>query len=154
MPGLFGPGTPLCVTLPGSTVGVMNDPFYRAVFANPYRYEAMLIGATLVTALWPAYAGEQGFVAGLAIILLVLDARSASQLKRQTEDLTMLDRFLSRIPLRYEALIVLCSALALLWWLAAGTTGAMFGLGLVVLALRARSSSQLKRGAAVTIHEA
>lgn len=120
----------------------------------PYRYEAMIGAALLLGIVWPMYGGFQAVVATFTLLLVLLDARSASQYKRNTEDLTMLDQFLSRIPFRYELLLLIAVVLWGLWWLAAGTTGFMFGMGIFTLTLRARSSSQLKHGTAVRAEEA
>jgi Na+/H+ antiporter NhaC len=112
----------------------------------PYRYEVLLGLTFLVWAFWPMYAGFQAFIGSLTIMLVLLDARSASQYKRGTEDDTAVDRILSSIPFRYELLTLIALVVWLMWWLAAGATGFMLGLGVLALALRARSSSQLKRG--------
>lgn len=125
----------------------------RMVFRFPYRYEVLLLLVFVVILAWPLFTGFQGFVMGVVIFLVLLDARSASQFKRGTEDLTTVDRYLSAIPFRYEILCALAAVLWGLWWLTAGTTGFMFGLGIFMLALRARSSSQLKRGTATTYVE-
>lgn len=119
----------------------------------PYRYEC-LIGACLLTGLfWPMYGGFQAFMATFVILLVLLDARSASQYKRASEDLTMIDLFVKRIPFRYELLLLLAVVLWGIWWLVAGTTGFMLGLGIIALVLRARSSSQLKHGTAVQVDD-
>jgi hypothetical protein len=114
----------------------------------PYRYELLIGLAFLVWVFWPMYAGFQAFIGGLTIMLVLLDARSASQYKRGTEDDTAVDRILTTLPFRYELLVLVTLVVWLLWWLAAGATGFMMGLGVLALALRARSSSQLKRGEA------
>jgi len=118
------------------------------------RYEFLLGASVLITLLWPVKGGLVAFVGGLALIFLVLDARSASQYKRNVpEDDTMIDRMFGRIPFRYEVLIGLAVVLAALWWLAAGMTGLVLGTGVVLLGLRARSGSQLKRGGATAYEE-
>lgn len=118
------------------------------------RYDVLLAAAFLITLLWPIKGGVAGFAGGLALMFLVLDARSASQYKRNTpEDLTMIDRFVGSIPFRYEALILLAVLLAVGWWIAAQMTGLALGMGLVLLGLRARSSSQLKRNTAAQYEE-
>ncbi len=130
-----------------------EDPFARILIQFPYRYE-LLLGLTFIAMFfWPMQGGTPAFLTSLAATLLLLDARSASQLKRNTEDFTMLDALIGRIPFRYEMIIVGTIILWGLWWFAAGMTGCMLGLAVVALALRARSSSQLKRGTAVTLNE-
>ncbi|CAM3406129.1 ATP synthase subunit I [Deinococcus saxicola] len=122
----------------------------RWIREQRYRYEALLGAGLLTTLLWPLYAGFPGFVAGWALLLIVLDARSTSQFKRSSEDTTMMDQLLGKIPFRYEVLAGLAMLLWAAWWYAAGMTGFVFGLGVFTLTLRARSSSQLKRGAVLT----
>lgn len=119
----------------------------------PYRYEALIGAALLTGVVWPMYGGFQAVIATFALLLILLDARSASQYKRNTEDLTMFDLLVARIPFRYELLLLIAVVLWGLWWLAAGTTGFMFGLAIFTLALRARSSSQLKHGTAIRAEE-
>lgn len=122
----------------------------RWIREQPYRYEALLAAGLLTMLLWPLYTGFPGFVAGWALLLIVLDARSTSQFKRNSEDTTMMDQLLGKIPFRYEALAVAATLLWAAWWYAAGMSGFVFGLGVFTLTLRARSSSQLKRGAVLT----
>lgn len=114
-----------------------------------YRYE-LLIGVTVIGLLfWPMFAGLPGFVGAFSVMLVLLHARNLSQYKRGTEDETTMDRILSAFPLRYELLLLIAALIWAVWWFAAGMTGCMLGLGIVALALMARSSSQLKRGTAV-----
>lgn len=122
----------------------------RWVLRFAYRYEVVLGAAFIVLMFWPMFAGLQGFMGAFSVMLVLLHARSTSQYKRGTEDETPVDKFLSGLPLRYELLVLVAVVLWLLWWFAAGTTGFMMGLGIVALALLARSSSQLKRGSAET----
>ena len=125
----------------------------RWIMRFPYRYEVLLAAAVLTLVFWPMYAGLQGFMAAFTVILVLLDARSTSQYKRNSEDMTMVDALLGKIPFRYEVLCLIAVVLWLLWWLVTGVTGFMLGLGVVMLALRARSSSQLKRGDALTVQQ-
>ncbi|GGR15610.1 hypothetical protein [Deinococcus ruber] len=126
----------------------------RLLLRMTYRYELLLGGVVLTLVFWPMYAGLQGFMAAFTVLLVLLDARSTSQFKRNVEDATMLDVLLGRIPFRYEVLCLIAVVLWLLWWLTAGVTGFVLGLGIVMLAVRARSSSQLKRGTALTLQDA
>ena len=131
----------------------MENRLDRLFLRLKYRYEVLLLGAAATALIWPMYAKFQGVVASLVVLLVVLDARSKSQFKRNTEDSTVVDKFLAMIPFRYEVLCALALGFWLAWWFVAGTTGFMLGLGIVMLALSARSSSQIKRGSAVTVHE-
>ncbi|MGX9688445.1 hypothetical protein ACTQ9L_15035 [Deinococcus wulumuqiensis] len=64
-----------------------------------------------------------------------------------------MDILLRRIPLRYELLLLVAVLLCAAWTLAAGVTGFVLGLGIVMLTLIARSVSQLKRNSATTVRE-
>ena len=125
----------------------------RWILRVPYRYEVLLALCFLTLVFWPMYAGLQGFIAAFTVMLVLLDARSASQFKRGSEDSTMIDGVLGSIPFRYEALCLVAVVVWFLWWLSAGITGFTLGLGIVMLALRARSGSQIKRGTATTLQD-
>lgn len=118
-----------------------------------YRYECLLALVLTVGGFWWLAIGTQAFIATFTIILILLTARSLSQYKRNTEDFTPMDIALARIPFRYELLLVIAVIIWILWAIAAGTVGFMLGLGIVFLALIARSVSQLKRNGATTINE-
>ena len=131
----------------------MEPTIDRLLQRITYRYE-LLLGVTLIGLLfWPMFAGLPGFVGAFAVMLVLLHARNLSQYKRGTEDETIMDRLFSTLPFRYELLLLIATVIWAVWWFAAGMTGCMLGLGIVALALTARSSSQLKRGT-VTIGEA
>lgn len=131
----------------------MEHRFDQLLLRLRYRYEVLLLAAFATALIWPMYAKFQGVVASFVVLLVVLDARSKSQFKRGSEDMTAMDKLLAAIPFRYEVLCGVAVLVWLAWWFSAGATGFMLGLGIVMLALSARSSSQMKRGAAVTIHE-
>lgn len=137
--------------MPPSDLSVRLESFLMRTL--PYRYELLLGSVTLTLIFWPMYAGLQGFMAAFTVLLVLLDARSTSQFKRNSEDSTMIDAALSRLPFRYELLCLIAVVLWGLWWLTGGVTGFALGLGIMMLALRARSSSQLKRGSALTLQD-
>ena len=118
-----------------------------------YRYEILLALALITGMFWWLSNGTQAFMATLTVFMVLLTARSISQLKRGTEDYTNVDILLGRIPLRYELLLLVAVLLCAAWTLAAGVTGFVLGLGIVMLTLIARSVSQLKRNSATTVRE-
>ena len=118
-----------------------------------YRYEILLALVMIVGFFWWLANGTQAFVATFTVLLVLLNARNLSQYKRGTEDLTPMDMILGRLPFRYELLVLIAVMLSVAWAIAAGITGFVLGLGILMLALQARSTSQLKRNTASTIQE-
>lgn len=118
-----------------------------------YRYEILLALALITGMFWWLSNGTQAFMATFTVFMVLLTARSISQLKRGTEDYTNVDILLGRIPLRYELLLLVAVLLCAAWTLAAGVTGFVLGLGIIMLTLIARSASQLKRNSATTVRE-
>ncbi|AXH00660.1 hypothetical protein DVJ83_16015 (plasmid) [Deinococcus wulumuqiensis] len=129
----------------------MEEALDLSFIKMTYRYEVLLALVLTVGVFWWLAIGTQAFIATFTIVLVLLTARSLSQYKRNTEDFTAMDIALARIPFRYELLLVIAVIIWILWAIAAGTVGFMLGLGIVFLALIARSVSQLKRNAATTV---
>lgn len=129
----------------------MEEALDLSFIKMTYRYEVLLALVLTVGVFWWLAIGTQAFIATFTIVLVLLTARSLSQYKRNTEDFTAMDIALARIPFRYELLLVIAVIIWILWAIAAGTVGIMLGLGIVFLALIARSVSQLKRNAATTV---
>lgn len=129
----------------------MEEALDLSFIKMTYRYEVLLALVLTVGVFWWLAIGTQAFIATFTIVLVLLTARSLSQYKRNTEDFTAMDIALARIPFRYELLLVIAVSIWILWAIAAGTVGFMLGLGIVFLALIARSVSQLKRNAATTV---
>lgn len=114
-----------------------------------YSYE-LLLGVTVIGLLfWPMFTGVPALVGAFVVMLALLYDHNFSQYKRGIQDETNMDRLLSAFPLRYELLLLIAALIWAVWRFAAGMTGCILGLGIVALALPARSSSQLKRGTVV-----